>query len=79
MYMIRLLATAFFASLATLPANADATANKPACKELVALYLELAKRSGETVSETEATREVMAENPGNAECAAMLALFRNQG
>ena len=48
------------------------------CDQLVALFIELAERSGETVTEAEARTEVMAENLTDAECAAMQALFAGQ-
>ncbi|MEL7091126.1 MAG: hypothetical protein AAFN94_05260 [Pseudomonadota bacterium] len=50
----------------------------PNCDKLIALFIELAKRSGETVTEAQARAEVMSENPSDADCAAMLALFPAQ-
>jgi len=51
------------------------TGDRPACKALKELYVELAKRSGVTPSQTEIEEAVYGENPTNAECQAMLALF----
>ena len=72
----------FGAVLATLPCAlvaADDLDTKPACQELIALFIELAERSGETVTPAQARAEVMSENPANSDCAAMLALFPKQG
>ena len=56
-------------------ASAQNSTDAPNCEKLVALYIELAKRSGETVTEASARAEVLSDNPTDAECAAMLALF----
>lgn len=47
----------------------------PACEELVLLFIELGKRSGQDVTLEQARAEVLSENPSNEECQAMLALF----
>lgn len=56
-------------------ATAGTLEGKPACKQLVDLYIYLGEQSGEVVSEAAATAEVMSGAPSNADCAAMLALF----
>ncbi|MEL6689392.1 MAG: hypothetical protein AAFP28_03655 [Pseudomonadota bacterium] len=68
------------AALALLVGSADAQTNSSGeelapCDQLVALFMELARRSGSPVSEAEARQEVLQDNPTQAECAAMLALF----
>ncbi|MEL6882916.1 MAG: hypothetical protein AAFP87_00300 [Pseudomonadota bacterium] len=55
------------------------TQDTPKCQELIALFLELAERSGETVTPQAARAEVMAENPTDQECAAMIELFAQYG
>ena len=57
------------------PAQDDTMSN---CEKLVALFVELADRSGETVTQAEAQAEVMSENPSEQECAAMLEMFAGQ-
>lgn len=57
---------------------AQSTEEPSGCDALVALFIELGERSGETVSEAEARAEVLSENPTEAECLAMLALFEAQ-
>ncbi|WP_299692700.1 hypothetical protein [uncultured Tateyamaria sp.] len=73
-----LLCGAGLAILVATPTFADTLENKPACEELIALFIVLAEKSGETVSNASAQAEVMSENPSDAECAAMLALFPRQ-
>lgn len=51
----------------------------PKCQELITLFIELADRSGETVTPQAARAEVMSENPSDQECAAMLELFAQYG
>jgi len=60
------------------PGFAQSTTEVSNCDALVALFVELAARSGETVSEAEARVELLSENPTEAECQAMLALFEAQ-
>ena len=67
-----------FAVLLTLPEFAEAKEDLSNCDQLVALFIELAERSGETVTKEQAKAEVMSENPSQAECGAMLALFESQ-
>ncbi|MEL6889071.1 MAG: hypothetical protein AAFO86_10230 [Pseudomonadota bacterium] len=77
--MKHLLLAAMLLPLTVAHAAANDLDDKPACQQLVALFMELAERSGEVVTEDEARAEVMSEDPGDAECAAMLALFPQQG
>ncbi len=60
-------------------AGAETMADRPACKELEALYAELGERAGEPPSEAEIQAAIYDENPTNADCRAMLALFAMQG
>lgn len=76
---MKLFLAATLLTLMTLqPALAASSDDMPFCDRLVALYMELAKRSGETVTEAQTRAEVLSENPTEAECAAMLALFETQ-
>ncbi|MEO0670030.1 MAG: hypothetical protein AAFZ99_19105 [Pseudomonadota bacterium] len=77
--MKHLLLGAILLPLTVAHAAASDLDNKPACQQLVALFMELAERSGEVVTEAEARAEVMSENPADSDCAAMLALFPQQG
>jgi len=74
--MKHLLIALFIASGTAAPTFA--AEEKTECDKLVALFVELGRRSGETVSEAEARAKVLSENPTEAECAAMLALFPAQ-
>nr|WP_319386682.1 hypothetical protein [uncultured Roseibium sp.] len=62
-------------SLYVAAAKADGKDAKPTCEKLIALYIELGKSSGQAVSKEAARAAVMSENPSDADCAAMLALF----
>lgn len=49
--------------------------DRPACKALEAVFVELGKRSGEVPTDAQVKEAVYGENPTNADCQAMLALF----
>ncbi|WFE91746.1 hypothetical protein K1718_10405 [Roseibium porphyridii] len=65
-------------SLSAAVSVASETDTKLTCEKLVALYIELGKSSGQAVSKEAARAAVMSENPSDADCAAMLALFSKQ-
>lgn len=65
-------------SLSAAAAIANETDTKPTCEKLIALYIELGKSAGQAVSKEAARAAVMSENPSDADCAAMLALFSKQ-
>ena len=71
-------AMALCALLLATPGLAQSSAEETSCDRLVALFIELGARSGETVTEAEARAEVLSENPTEADCQAMLALFEAQ-
>jgi len=48
---------------------------RPSCKALEEVYIAIAEAAGEKVSETELQAAIYSENPTDAECAAMLAMF----
>ena len=62
-----------------MPVQGHSQQTQSQCDELVALYVELAERSGETVTLEEARAKVLSENPTDAECGMMLALFPKEG
>lgn len=72
------LTASLLSALLTFPAFAESKEDMSNCDQLVALFIELGKRSGETVTAEQAKAEVMSENPSEAECGAMLALFESQ-
>ncbi|MEO0917560.1 MAG: hypothetical protein AAFY31_11360 [Pseudomonadota bacterium] len=76
--MYHCLTAALLASLMTSPAFAEGSEDVSNCDQLIMLFIELGNMSGETVTEDEARAEVMSENPSEAECAAMLAMFEGQ-
>ena len=65
-------------SLSATATKANETDTKPTCEKLISLYIELGKSSGQAVSKEAARAAVMSENPSDADCAAMLALFSKQ-
>lgn len=77
MFRTRLVTTALMSFLAS-HAFGQSTDDKPKCEELVALFIELGERSGQTVTRDQAVAEVMSENPTDAECGMMLSLFPKQ-
>ncbi|MCH2078126.1 MAG: hypothetical protein MK180_14815 [Rhodobacteraceae bacterium] len=73
---VPLSALAFVFAMGAASAETDTTGQERApCNELVALFMELARRSGQPASEAEARQEVLEDNPSQSECASMLALF----
>lgn len=76
--MKHMLATALLLILFATGAGATDAASAKPCDQMVALFIKLAKLSGDTVTEAEARAEVLADNPTQAECAAMLAMFEAQ-
>ena len=66
----------FFTSLAGLTWAEDNAL--PACKQLEAIYIEIAKRAGESIpSQEQIQQDVYGENPDNETCKAMLQLFES--
>jgi len=73
-----ILTAAVLVALLSQAAIAEGSDEIAPCDQLVALFIKLAEKSGETVTEAEARAEVMSESPSEAQCAAMQALFEGQ-